>query len=117
MRVHPKLQSQARELRRSMTPAEVILWRKLRNRRFDNFKFRRQHVIGGFIVDFYCLQASIVIELDGETHLGKECLDETRLAIIEKHDVKVLRFWNHQIYEDLDAVLEYVWQECRRRVK
>jgi len=75
MRQNARQRDRARVLRRNSTPAEVILWRDLRNRRFDGHKFRRQRPIGPFIADFYCAALALVIELDGDSHLGKELPD------------------------------------------
>src|SRR5436309_1338412 len=105
----------ARELRHEMTPTEKRLWMRLRGRRFDGFKFRRQTPIAGYIVDFYCARARLVIELDGESHLDKAELDEKRCEAIEASGVKVLRFWDTHVYDELDAVLELIWQECDAR--
>jgi adenine-specific DNA-methyltransferase len=98
-----------------MTPAEAILWKYLRDRRFEKFKVRRQHPIGPYIVDFYCPAACLVVELDGETHVGREVADETRQQWLEAQGVRVLRFWNHEIYDDLQTVLEAIWRACDTR--
>src|SRR5581483_5218817 len=105
----------ARELRREMTPTERRLWWHLRGRRFAGFKFRRQTPIAGYIADFYCAQARIVLELDGVSHVGKEQEDERRRAATEAHRFKVLPIWDTHVYDELDAVLELVWRECRAR--
>src|SRR5262245_57379056 len=112
MRQDPFLGKRARELRHDMTPTEKILWRLLRDRRFAGFKFRRQKPIGGFIVDFYCARARLVIELDGESHVGKEAPDQERQDALERRGLKVLRFWDTQVYDELDAVIEVIWREC-----
>src|SRR5262249_20151609 len=114
---HPDPIQRARELRRSMTPAEVILWRELRGRRFSNFKFRRQRPLGPFVVDFFCHDCSIIIELDGDSHVGREAADAERQARLEACGYKVLRFWNPEIYDELESVLETIYWECDRRVK
>jgi very-short-patch-repair endonuclease len=102
-------------LRREATPAEKILWGRLRDRRFARFKFRRQHVWGSYILDFYCPAARLVVELDGESHVGKEAKDEARQQRIEAARMRVLRFWNPDVYESLETVLEAIWQECEAR--
>jgi very-short-patch-repair endonuclease len=89
----------ARELRREMTPAERIVWKQLRDRRFAGFKFRRQQPIGPYIVDFFCASRRLVVELDGETHLGKEVNDQIRQGYLERQGLRVLRFWNTEVYE------------------
>src|SRR5581483_5168209 len=105
----------ARELRREMTRTEKRLWPELRGRRFSGFKFRRQTPLAGFIADFYCARARLAIELDGESHVGQEARDKNRQQALESAGVKVLRFWDTAIYEDLDAVLEMIWRECCSR--
>ena len=98
----------ARQLRAEMTPAERILWRKLRNRRFANAKFRRQQPLDWYIADFFCAEARLVIELDGDSHMGKEERDAFRQAYIESHDLRVIRFWNHEVYDELEWVLDCI---------
>jgi len=105
----------ARELRHEMTPTEKRLWSHLRGRRFAGFKFRRQTPVGDYIVDFYCSQARLVIELDGDSHVGKEAADEKRQQVLEAKGFKVLRVWDTHIYDDLEAVLQLIWQECEGR--
>jgi very-short-patch-repair endonuclease len=105
----------ARELRREMTPTEKRLWSHLRGRRFAGFKFRRQTPISGYIADFYCTAARLILELDGESHVGKEPRDEKRREATEAKGFKVLRIWDTHIYDDLDAVLELIWRECEAR--
>ena len=108
----PNLLELARKLRQDMTPAEQILWRKLRNRRFQDWKFRRQHIIGQFIADFYCPQIQLLIELDGETHIGREEHDHERQDALEAMGVTVLRFWNPEVYDEKEAVLEMIFRVC-----
>jgi very-short-patch-repair endonuclease len=115
MRKDPLLQQRARALRRDMTPTECILWSVLRDRRFAGFKFRRQKPIGGFIVDFVCAAATLVVELDGESHIGKEKADQDRKTALERMGYKVLRFWDTDVYDSRDAVLEVIWRECQTR--
>lgn len=105
----------ARELRLEKTPAETLLWVQLRGRRFAGFKFRIQTPLAGFITDYFCSAARLVIELDGETHLEKELKDSEIVMILESMGFKVLRIWNTSIYEDMDAVLEQIWRECEQR--
>ena len=114
MRMNARQKARARALRHESTPAEKILWRDLRNRRFAGYKFRRQHPVGPFITDFYCAALALVIELDGESHLGKEQPDRVRQDWFEANGFKVLRFWNDAIYDDHEAVQEAIWQECER---
>lgn len=90
------------------------MWRELRNRRFARFKFRRQHVIVPYIVDFCCLARKVIVELDGESHLGKAAQDQDRQAILESLGFVVVRCWNTTVYEDLDSLLEAIWNACTR---
>jgi very-short-patch-repair endonuclease len=97
----------AKALRKRMTPAEIILWDNLRNRKLANTKFRRQHPIERFIVDFYCPEKKLVIELDGGIHEDSDQkeYDIGRSAEIEKYDIKIIRFKNEDIIDDLDNTL------------
>ena len=106
----------ARELRRAMTPAESVLWKYLRGRRFEGHKFRRQHPIGPFYADFVCLECRLVVELDGETHLGNERADEARNRYLEDSGFLTLRYWNNQMYDETEAVLESIYQTCLTRI-
>ena len=117
MHRNPVLKSRSRQLRREATPAEQRLWSRLRDRRFSQFKFRRQHPHGPYILDFYCPSIRLAIELDGETHAGKELRDESRQQRIERDGIHVLRFLNPQVYDDLDTVLEVIWTACMARAK
>lgn len=96
----------ARELRRNQTPEEQVLWRALRNR-FLNVKFRRQWPIGGYIVDFVCFEAKLMIELDGSQHAEEaaRAYDVVRTQFLEAGGFKVVRFWNSEIRENLEGVL------------
>jgi very-short-patch-repair endonuclease len=100
-----------------MTPTEKRLGSHLRGRRFAGFKFRRQTPIAGYIADFYCARARLAVELDGESHIGRETHDEKRRQAIEARGFKVLRVWDTEVYDELDAVLELIWRECMLRSK
>lgn len=99
----------ARQLRQRMTDAEQLLWHHLRNRRLDGHKFRRQHPIGPYIVDFVHLQARLIIEADGGQHLASQ-RDPQRDAWLQAQGYRVLRFWNHDILQQTDTVLAAIWQ-------
>ena len=95
----------ARELRKSMTDAERKLWRGLRMRQMYGFKFRRQFQLGSYIVDFVCLEARLVIEVDGGQHADEIYGDAQRDAWLISQNFRVLRYWNYQVLTELDAVL------------
>ena len=109
----PLAKERARNLRRRSTDAERILWHELRGRRFDGLRFRRQQPIGPYIVDFYCSEARLVIELDGETHRGRELADRERQSRLELEGLRVLRAGNEEVYDNLEGVLEAIWEVCR----
>ena len=98
----------ARDLRANMTDAERRLWQGLRGRQLYGYKFRRQIPIGPYIVDFACLEARLVIEVDGGQHLGS-AEDRARDAWLMSEGYGVLRFWNHEILEKNTDVLERIW--------
>ena len=108
------LTAHARELRKNMTPAEAILWRQLRGRRFAGYKFRRQQPIfdANAIADFYCATAKLVVELDGETHVGREAHDAARQRRLETTGLSVLRFLNSDVYDDREMVEDTIWTAC-----
>jgi very-short-patch-repair endonuclease len=89
----------AKELRRNMTIGELVLWKRLKNRNLFKVKFRRQHPINRFIVDFYCHECKLVIEIDGDIHLEKDYKenDTNRDQEIERFGIKILRFSNDQV--------------------
>ena len=115
MKIDPTLKGNARALRKNLSPAERILWKSLRGRRFAGFKFRRQHPWGNYILDFYCPDASVVVEVDGETHLGREKEDSQRTRWLEQQGLKIFRVWNNQVYDELESVLEGIYLECMCR--
>jgi adenine-specific DNA-methyltransferase len=100
----------ARELRSQMTNAESLLWKQLKGRRFQGFKFRRQRPLGPYILDFICLEAGLVIEIDGGQHNEQQAHDQARTALIETQGLTVIRFWNHEVLNETPAVLEKIWQ-------
>jgi very-short-patch-repair endonuclease len=98
-------QERARALRQTMTPAEKRLWQQLRAHRFDGMHWRRQQVIAGFIVDFYCAAAHLVVELDGPIHAAQADYDAARDQVLAAHNVRILRFTNREVNDELDRVL------------
>ena len=91
--------------------AGTYSWRHLRNRNFAGYKFRRQHPLDGYVLDFYCPSAKLAIELDGGGHNYRagQIRDRTRSEFLARHGVVVLRFWNHQVRRELDSVLRAIW--------
>ena len=108
----PTIRGRARSLRRPQTRAEQALWRCLRGTRLEGYKFRRQFPLGNYIADFCCLSPRIIVELDGETHFGREGYDAKRTAEFESKGFRVLRFLNSQVYEDIGNVLRTILAEC-----
>jgi len=100
----------ARHLRKNMTEAERCLWRELRYRQIAGCKFRRQPPIGPYIADFVCFEKKLIIELDGGQHAEQIAEDATRTAWFIGQGFTVVRFWNHQVLEELDSVLEAIWR-------
>jgi very-short-patch-repair endonuclease len=94
-----------RRLRQQQTDAELVLWRQLRHRRLLGWKFRRQHRIGPYFADFACLEAGLVIELDGSQHLEQLRPDAVRTARLRREGFEVLRFWNDMVLRETEAVL------------
>jgi very-short-patch-repair endonuclease len=103
----------ARNLRASATEAEQKLWSRLRTKQLDGFQFRRQYSIGPFFVDFICLEADLIIELDGSQHAGQEEQDESRSAFLRSYGCRVLRFWNFDVISDVDSVVEQIAEVLR----
>ena len=100
----------ARSLRETPTDAESLLWYHLRDRRLANFKFRRQRPIGPYFADFACLEAKLIVELDGGQHVEAAGYDEDRTRFIEAQGYRVLRFWNNEVMAQTDAVRERILQ-------
>ncbi len=103
---------QKRKLRRSLrnnaTQAEQILWKSIQGKKLDGFKFRRQNSIDRYILDFFCPGANLAIELDGDTHYTDEAIEYDRIRdeYLQAVGIKVIRYPNHQVLENLDGVLE-----------
>ena len=106
--------SRARRLRRSATDVESKLWFHLRARQVRGVKFRRQVPIGRYVADFCCLDARLIVELDGDQH-AENPRDEIRTQSLERRGFKVLRFWNHEVNQNLQGVLETILAEVTAR--
>ncbi|WP_038342759.1 endonuclease domain-containing protein [Acinetobacter sp. A47] len=114
MKLDPQLLEFAKAMRSNATDAEHLMWQLLRAKQFMNLKFRRQHVIAPYIVDFYCHELGLVIELDGSQHGtddGKE-YDAERTKFLEALGLKVVRYWNHDVLKNTESVLGDLWNVC-----
>jgi putative DNA methylase len=102
----------ARDLRKTMTDAEQLLWQCLRGKQLDGFKFRRQHPIDRFVLDFYCPAARLAVELDGSQHNTEQgrAADAERTAWLNARGIRVLRFWNSEVFSNLEGVLTAIWE-------
>jgi len=105
-RIPPKKTERAKQLRSDSTFPERLLWSRLRGKRLVGLKFRRQHAVGPYFVDFYCAVAQLVIELDGRTHDGRAAYDRQRTEFLEREGLRVVRYSNDDVLEDVDAVAE-----------
>jgi very-short-patch-repair endonuclease len=105
------------QLRNSMPSAEVLLWGRIKGRQMLGCKFRRQHGVGAFAIDFYSAEIKLGIELDGDSHFqeGAREYDQMRQRFIESFGIKIIRFLNSEIYENLDGVLESIGREIVER--
>ena len=99
----------AGEMRKQTTPAETRLWAYLRLMRADGIHFRRQHAIRNYIVDFCAPRAKLIIELDGSQHLEQREYDEARTKYLEARGYRVLRFWNNDVMNHKESVLQVIW--------
>ena len=107
----------ARNLRKNSPDAENKLWYFLRAKRFEDLRFRRQKPIGRYIVDFICNSKKIIIELDGGQHAEKENIekDKIRSEYLKKRGFKVIRFWDNEIFENCEQVLDVIFQHCHKK--
>lgn len=108
MKTSNAVTQRARNLRKNQTGAEQLLWRHLRN--LPEYKFRRQLPLGPYIVDFACLSRKLILELDGGQHAETVHADEERSRFLAAEGFRVLRFWNSEVFGELDAVLEKIVQ-------
>ena len=100
------MKNRARDLRKESTIAEKNLWYWLRDRRLNGYKFHRQYVMGSYITDFVCLEKKIVIEVDGGQHAENISHDENRTTYLNERGFGVLRYWNDEVLDRMEAVLE-----------
>lgn len=109
----PRTIGRARDLRKRMTEAEVILWSRLQRHAAGDFHFRKQHPVGPYIADFACIKACLIVEVDGDTHSTDEELahDRRRDQFLHEHGWTVLRVTNEDVYKRLDMVMESIARE------
>ena len=114
MKIDPQLLEFAKNMRTNATDAEHLMWKILRARRFMDLKFRRQHVIEPYIVDFYCHEIGLGIELDGSQHGTDDAVeyDAERTKFLEALGLTVVRYWNHDVLGRTDVVLDDLWNVC-----
>lgn len=110
--VAPAKVKAAKDLRRNMTEAERLLWAAVRGNRLDGRHFRRQQVIDGFVVDFYCHSAGLVVEIDGPVHDGRVEYDAERSHVLEARGLRVLRLGNEDVLDRLGTVLARIREAC-----
>ena len=105
----------SRALRKNATDAERILWHHLRRRQLNGHRFRRQQPIGPYIVDFYCHDKQLIIEVDGGQHSEEQVYDAKRTQWLEQNGFQVLRFWNHEVMNRNDVVLEAIHEALEQK--
>ena len=107
---------QAHRLRDAETNAEARLWQALRNRKLARWKFRRQHPVDRYVVDFVTIDGRLVVEVDGATHSTKRQIarDAERTRVLESLGFHVIRVTNHEVYDNLQGVLDLIWSELNR---
>jgi very-short-patch-repair endonuclease len=111
-KIDPAKLQRAKELRRAMTPAEKRLWSALRRNQLDGFHFRRQQIIAGLIVDFYCHASGLVVEVDGPVHEEQAEYDAERSRILGARGLRVLRIRNEDVMRDIEGVLVRIREAC-----
>ncbi len=107
-RTSPEMMHRASELRKSPTPAEAKQWACLRKNQLNGVSFRRQHAIGPFITDFCSPRSKLIIELDGSQHMDIEVYDNDQTRFLNERGFKVLRFWNNDVMNDLNGVIQAI---------
>ncbi len=100
-----------KELRRNQTQAEKIIWSKLRNKQVNSLKFYRQWSVGRYILDFYCHPLKLAIEIDGGQHDENNVYERTRTQFLQKQNITLLRFWNNEVLENIDGVMNNILEE------
>jgi very-short-patch-repair endonuclease len=115
--LHGTLLKRSRQLRRDSTEAELRLWSHIRMKNLDGARFRRQYPIEGFIVDFCCTKEKLIVEVDGSQHLENVAHDDERTRLLQRQGFRVLRFWNGDVMQNVDAVVEVIFEALRARTR
>lgn len=99
-----------RDLRKNPTDAEACIWEILRDRKLNGYKFRRQHPLTGYVLDFYCPELKLAIEIDGQVHRNAEQIayDQDRTKILKESGVSIIRFWNSEVINELPSVIDRI---------
>jgi very-short-patch-repair endonuclease len=106
---NPKLKDRAKELRKSSNFSEALLWNQLKNKKFKGYDFDRQKIIGDFIVDFFCVDCGVVIEIDGESHIGKEEYDYERDSYLEGLSLITIHLNKRDVIKHMDRVMDMLY--------
>ncbi len=104
-----------KELRQNSTDAEKHLWYYLRAKRLKGYKFRRQHLVYPYVVDFVCLAKMLIVELDGGQHAEQCAYDEKRALFLQAHGYSILRFWNHEVLQETEVVLNEIFTSLKKK--
>lgn len=105
----------ARRLRSRETEAELALWNRIKGKQIRGLRFRRQHPIENYIVDFYCHKARLIIEIDGKVHLKRKEADHLRTLEFEKYEIKVIRFTNEEVLKNIEMVIDKISETVKYR--
>ena len=106
---NPQYVKRVRALRKQQTNTEKFFWAKIRGRQIAGFKFYRQYPIGRYILDFYCPERKIAVELDGSQHMEERKQDEIRSKYLKSQNITVVRFWDNEILQNVESVLDKVY--------
>lgn len=113
---NPHVEQAARDLRKNLTPAEDYLWQVLKSKQLNGLRFRSQHPVGNFILDFYCASCKLVVEVDGSIHDARQDYDLERTKVLETYGYFVLRFTNDEVLGNIDTVLAKIVEVAEARI-
>jgi len=113
---NPRLKQIARKLRKDMTLSEILLWQHIKGKQLLGYDFHRQKPINEYVVDFYCPRLKLILEIDGDSHEGKEEADKIRQEKLESLSLTVMRFWDWDVKSNVDGIVEHLreWIEAHR---